>query len=365
MSRQPVIPPEDPKYPAVRARMVALWLRTLFGYLMMGGLIFLALWAFNFSFTLQLSWSLLWLALPFVMLFLGPYLARVLMKATPADPTNPTHARAQRLLDEAVAESGVKFHPPLFASPNPMPNAACTGPYPGRSIVIFTEGLFLCGMTDNEIKAVFKHELSHARNFDMLVNTIVVFMSSVLNMILNQGLNLLLTAWGWIKRLLGFKATARVLPPIITNVLFYAIFWLVGQVTKIIQMFVTRSRESLADASACYLGANPCDLGMALEKLVAYVMKHRPKASLTQAFTTQQDLLPVLQDVSVWLALRSITTVDVVNDTLVEEPQPKGIWEWLKSVWRYLQLSHPPVPQRLKDLDHMNGSSCPRLPDDQ
>ncbi len=281
-------------------------------------------------------------------------------------PTRPTtHAHAQKLLDEAIAESGVGFHPPLYAAPNPLPNAACTGPYPGRSIVIFTDGLFLCGMTDNEIKAVFKHELSHARNFDMLVNTIVVFMSTLLNMILNQGLNLLLGAWGWIKRLFGFGPKARVLPPIVTNVMFYVLFWLVGQVTKVIQMFVTRSRESLADASACYLGANPCDLGMALEKLVAYVMKHRPKPSFGAALTSEHDLLPELQDMSVWLALRPILTIDMVNDTLVEEPAKPGILEWIKRTWRYLQLSHPPVPQRLKDLDHMNGSACPRLPEDK
>ena len=42
------------------------------------------------------------------------------------------------------------------------------------------------------------------------------------------------------------------------------------------------------------------------------------------------------------------------------EPKSKGgVWEAIKAIWRKLQLTHPPVPERCAQLERMNGGKCP------
>ena len=62
-----VIPPDHPKFPAIKRHIFVSWLKTLAGYAAMGFLIFLSLWGFGFSYEFKLSFGLLWMLLPVVM----------------------------------------------------------------------------------------------------------------------------------------------------------------------------------------------------------------------------------------------------------------------------------------------------------
>lgn len=340
-----VIPKDHPKYPAIRRRMFETWAKTILGFGMMGGLIGLALWAFGTS-TFHLGiMGAIWLLLPIVMWALSAKVSLLITKSQPADPNNPTHARLIKLVHEVWLESGLKHEPPVYVSPNPAPNAFATGPIHRFAVVAATDGLFNCGMTDDEIKAVFAHEFGHVKNYDVGINSMIAVLSSLFFLITDSGIRALLGGLGWIKNGFGLRRVKRpFLPGIVTNILMYAIFWATGQVTKVIQLFVVRSRESGADATGADMTGKPCDLANALLKLVAYVEKNRPKPG---------------RDLEMWRGMRVIGFIDPLFDATTEPKSKGGVWEAIKAIWRKLQLTHPPVPERCAQLERMNGGKCP------
>jgi len=349
---QRVIGPDDPHFPAIRRRLVITWLKTLLGYLAMGGLIFAALHSFGSSFHFQAGFSLLWVLLPVVMWWFSAKIALAMNKATPADPSNPTHKRLIDIVHRVYLKSGLKHEPPVYVADNPLPNAFATGPIHRKAVVAATKGLFDCGMTDEEIEAVFAHELGHVKNYDVALNSMLAALSSVFFLIVDQGVRLLLGTINIFRSLAGAKpfvlgpSRRRGLIGTVLNwVVFYAVFWLTSQLTKIVQLFVVRSRESAADATGALITGRPCDLSTALQKLVAYVEKNRPKG----------------RDASFFRALRPIMTIDPLYDAVKEDPKPTGIWQTLKRWWKLLQLTHPPVPERIAQLEKMNGGACPRI----
>ena len=107
-------------------------------------------------------------------------------------------------------------------------------------------------------------------------------------------------------------------------------------------MFVMRSRESAADATGSLMTGKPCHLASALLKLVAYVEKNRPKG----------------REAELMRAIRPIMTIDPIFDATASLPAATGIWERIKRFWRFVQLTHPPVPERVAALEKMNGGPC-------
>lgn len=340
-----VIPKDHPKYPAIHRRLIETWLKTILGFGMMGGLIGLALWGFGFS-TSQLGFfSILWLVLPVVMWMFSAKVALFITKSVPADPSNPIHARLLRIIDEVWPKSGLKYKPKVYISPNPLPNAFATGPMHRFAVVAATEGLFNCGMTDKEIGAVFAHEFAHVKNYDVGINSLIAVLSSLFFLISDAGVRTILRGLGWLKSGLTLRKS-EFIPGILTNILMYGIFWLTGQVTRVIQLFVVRSRESGADATGSDMTGEPCDLATALLKLVAFVEKNRPKAG---------------RENEMYRGMRVVMFVDPIFDAIGEEPKGDGgLWSTIKRWWKKLQLTHPPVAERVRELERMNGGACPR-----
>lgn len=308
MARITVIPPDHPKYPAIKHAKTLAWIKTILGYSAMGGLIFLALWGFGFTYKFQLGFGMLWWLLPVVMWWFSAKVALLITKSVPADPSIPEHKRLIDIVDRVYAKSGLKFKPPVYISDNPLPNAFATGPIHRKAVVAATKGLFDCGMTDAEIEAVFAHELGHVKNYDVALNTFVSVLSMIFFSVVDGGVRILMGSIRWFKKTVGMNPEKNgfltgVLEWIVTAV----IFQIVSQFTKIVQAFVVRSRESGADASGAEMTGNPCDLATALLKLVAYVEKNRPKG----------------RDAEMYRALRPIMTIDPIFDAVAEEPKAK------------------------------------------
>ncbi|MBC7998418.1 MAG: hypothetical protein IAF58_10765, partial [Leptolyngbya sp.] len=144
MARHPVLGPDDVSKASHRSLFWA-WTKTIIGYLVMGSLVFGALWAFNFQYTV--GFGLLWCLLPVVMWWFSAKIALAVTKSVPADPANPEHQRLLTIVDRVFAKSGLKFKPPVYISDNPLPNAFATGPIHRKAVVAATKGLFNCGMT--------------------------------------------------------------------------------------------------------------------------------------------------------------------------------------------------------------------------
>jgi heat shock protein HtpX len=255
------------------------------------------------------------------------------------------HARLDRLVTEVWAESGLKFKPPVYIAATMAPNAFATGPIHRKAVVAATQGLFSIGFTDDEIKAIFAHELSHVYNYDVGINSFVAVLSSIFFLATNSVVNAWIATIAIFRKKLNIqprKANAKPRFAILGSIVSYAIFWATSQLTRIVQMFVVRSRESGADARGALITHRPCDLASALTKLGAWVESNRPKGQEREYFR----------------AMRPMMTVDPLFDKNSTDPKPTTIWQHIKAIWQNLQLTHPPIPERVAQLERMNGGKC-------
>ena len=160
--------------------------------------------------------------------------------------------------------SGIPM-PKLYVIDDPVPNAFATGRNPKHAIIAATVGL-LQKLERSEIEGVIAHELSHVRNYDILVMTIV----TVLVGTLAYATDFMTRSMWWSgsdnrSRAGGIKAVLFLISLIIVPIL-----------ASLIQLAVSRRREYLADASGALLTRNPEGLASALEKIAASAqpMKH-------------------------------------------------------------------------------------------
>ena len=184
--------------------------------------------------------------------------------AVPADPNNPAHKQLLNIVDEMTIASGLP-RPQVFVVPDPDPNAFATGKDPEHSYVAVTQGL-LDSLNREELQGVVAHEMSHIRNYDIRLMTVIAAM---------MGAILLLSDWarrgmfwgGWRRRSRSSGGSAGGAIALVLLVLWIVGVILAPLISQLMAMAVSRKREYLADASGAELTRNPMGLAHALQKL--------------------------------------------------------------------------------------------------
>ena len=113
-----------------------------------------------------------------------------------------------------------------------------------------------------ELEGVIAHELGHIKNYDILVSTLAVTMVGAVALLADGAIRLMWWNGGRVSRS-GDRSNGN-------NPLAYAGFALLilsPIIAKAMQAAVSRSRETLADVTACQLTRYPPGLISALEKL--------------------------------------------------------------------------------------------------
>jgi len=179
-------------------------------------------------------------------------------RAKPADPQQ--YARLYNLVEGLCIASGLPM-PRLYIIEDDAPNAFSTGRNPKHSAVAVTTGL-LEKMNRVELEGVLAHELSHIRNYDILVMTLTVTMVGMIALLSNFFLR-----WMWF----GDRRDNDSNNPlgIIFMVIGFVLLIFAPIIAYIMQFAVSRRREYLADASGAQLTRYPPGLISALEKLKA------------------------------------------------------------------------------------------------
>jgi heat shock protein HtpX len=165
-------------------------------------------------------------------------------------------------VSELTQKEGLPM-PKLYLIPSDTPNAFATGRNPKHSAVAVTSGI-LNLLTENELKGVLSHELSHIKHRDILIATIAATFAVAITMLArmmqwaailggggddNRGGNVL--------GLVGMLAFA-ILAPI---------------AAMLVQFAISRSREYLADEGGARMTGRPGDLADALRKISAGVSR--------------------------------------------------------------------------------------------
>ena len=181
-------------------------------------------------------------------------------RARPADPVE--YARLHNLVEGLCIAAGLP-KPRVYVIDDPAPNAFATGRDPRHAAIAVTTGL-LEKMNRVELEGVLAHELSHVKNYDILVSTLAVTMVGVIVLLSDWTLRFLW--WGGGRRR-GNRDSGGGGPAAALAIVGFVLLLLSPLIAQLMQFAVSRRREALADVSGVALTRYPPGLISALEKL--------------------------------------------------------------------------------------------------
>lgn len=183
---------------------------------------------------------------------------KIALASSGAQPvTREQLPRLYAVMERLVAKSGLPM-PKLYVIPQPAPNAFATGRNPKHASVAVTAGLMEL-MNDDELEGVIAHELSHVRNYDILITSIAATLAGAITWIAHMGqFAMIFGGYGDSRRRNGGGVAALLM------------IFVAPIAALLIQLGLSRQREFAADASGARLVGNQYGLISALEKLGAY-----------------------------------------------------------------------------------------------
>lgn len=187
-------------------------------------------------------------------------IALAVSRAKPADPRE--YARLHNLVEGLCIASGLP-KPGVYVVDDSAPNAFATGRNPKHASIAVTTGL-LEKMNRVELEGVVAHELSHIRNYDILISTLAVTMVGAIALLSDIAIRTMWWNGGRVRR--EGDQGDRNNPLALVG---FVLLLLAPIVAKVMQAAISRQRETLADVSACQMTRYPPGLISALEKLQA------------------------------------------------------------------------------------------------
>jgi heat shock protein HtpX len=201
-------------------------------------------------------------ALAFLSYWKSDAVALAMSRARPADPDE--FRRLYNVVEGLCIAGGIP-QPRIYIIDDVAPNAFATGRNPQHAAIAVTTGL-LEMMDRVELEGVIAHELSHIRNYDILVSTLAVTMVGAIALVSDFGIRFLW--WNGGRRGRDDREGGNPAGFLLVIVGFMLLI-LAPIVARLLQFAISRRRESLADASGVALTRYPPGLISALEKLKA------------------------------------------------------------------------------------------------
>jgi len=236
--------------------------------------------------------------------------AKEIDRAKPAD-------RYQQLLNvvEEMRLAGGLPPPRVWVIDDTAPNAFATGRDPQHASVAVTTGL-LDKLDREQLQGVIGHEMSHIGNLDIRFTLLVGVLVGSIALLADWFLRF--TFWGGGRRggsdrNGGGGAAALIF---VLAIVLAVVAPLVG---RLVQAAVSRTRESMADATAVELTRNPIGLARALRTI-----------------SDDREVLEV--------ANRATQHLYIVNPIKSFEERAKSLWD-----------THPPIGERIRSLENIAG----------
>ena len=165
------------------------------------------------------------------------------------------------ILDSLVISAGLQEKPQLYVIEDAQPNAFATGRNPKHAVICVTTGL-LEKLDYYELEGVLAHEMSHIKNYDILLSAVVSVMVGFI-VILSDWFTRISFYGGRRGRDRDNDNNGNVIVMLI-GLIFLILAPIFGQ---LMQLAISRKREFLADATAIEFTRNPDGLISALEKI--------------------------------------------------------------------------------------------------
>jgi heat shock protein HtpX len=170
--------------------------------------------------------------------------------------------RLYEVMERLAAKANLPV-PKLYIVPEAAPNAFATGRNPRHASVAVTQGLLQL-MNDDELEGVIAHELSHVRNYDILISSITATIAGAITYMARMGYWASLFGYGGSSRDNdrgggGGGGLTAILMLILAPI-----------AAAMLQLGISRQREYAADETGARMVGQPYGLISALQKLGAY-----------------------------------------------------------------------------------------------
>jgi len=192
----------------------------------------------------------------FVLYYNSDKIALASTGSVPADPEE--FKQLHNIVEEVAIAAGVP-KPKVYITPSPAPNAFATGRNPQNAAVAVTTGLLEI-MNREELQGVIAHEISHIRNYDILLMTVVAAIGGLIVLLRDFFLRSMFL--GGRKKDSKDRGGGGIL------ILIGLVLAIIAPLfVALIRAAISRQREYLADASGAYITRYPQGLAQALAKL--------------------------------------------------------------------------------------------------
>lgn len=163
------------------------------------------------------------------------------------------------ILDSLMITASLPKKPDLYVVNDNQPNAFATGRNPEHAVICVTSGL-LEKLDYYELEGVIAHEISHIKNYDILLSTVVSVFVGFIVMISDMFTRIIF--WGGSKDRDDDSKSNGIL--MLIGLVFLILSPIFG---TLMQLALSRKREFLADSTAIEFTRNPDGLISALQKL--------------------------------------------------------------------------------------------------
>ena len=199
--------------------------------------------------------------------------------------------RLYEVMERLAAKANLPV-PKLYVVPEAAPNAFATGRNPRHASVAVTQGLLQL-MTDDELEGVIAHELSHVRNYDILISSIAATLAGAITYLAHMGHFAAIFGYGNSRdnERGGGGLTALLM------------LFLAPVAAMLLQLGISRQREYAADETGARMAGQPFGLISALEKLGAY--NQRIPSNIPETTAALCIVKPMFGGGSVWASLFS------------------------------------------------------------
>jgi len=240
--------------------------RSFFLVLFFLALIFLLVWLFDQMIGMGTA-GLVAAVVIAVVMTIGSYYAsdKIVLAMSKARPvTKEEFPYLYNVVEGLTIAAGLP-PPRCYVIDDTAPNAFATGRNPKNSVIVVTTGL-LQKLNRVELEGVIAHEMSHIKNYDVLLQTLTVVMVGVVALLSDW---MRRTFWwgGGRRRGLDRGKGSGGAAIILALALVMAI--LSPLIAQLIRLAISRKREFLADASGAMLTRYPPGLASALRKIAA------------------------------------------------------------------------------------------------
>jgi len=174
-------------------------------------------------------------------------------KEIPKEVLPPLHSMVRKLSEKAGIPA-----PRLYVFKSKSPNAFATGRNPENAVICVTNGILEL-LSEEELKGVIAHELSHIKNRDTLIMSVAAALGSAVMMLAYMA------RWAAIFGGFSGRGSSRDRSGGIIGIL--AVSLLAPLVATLIQLAISRSREYGADESGARIAGSGAGLAKALVKI--------------------------------------------------------------------------------------------------